>query len=184
MSNKKTHTGFTLVETLVAISLLTISIVAPMSLASQSLATAYYARDQVTAFYLAQEAIETVRAVRDSQILQIAQSQSGSTINLFGPIPLGNVPFTVDARQNDPARAITRCNGTCPPLQTDGTLYGYGSGWADTNFTRTVTAAYIAGGTDEVRVTVKVEWQTGAIQKRSFSISENVYRWVNDGSGT
>src|SRR3989338_11299272 len=39
--------GFTLIETMVAIALLTISIVAPMSLTTQSLASAYYARDQI-----------------------------------------------------------------------------------------------------------------------------------------
>src|SRR3989338_949042 len=65
--------GFTLIETLVAISLLTIAIIAPMALTAQSLATAYYARDQITAFYMAQEAIEGVRALRDGQILLISQ---------------------------------------------------------------------------------------------------------------
>ena len=47
--------GFTLIETLVAISLLMVAIVAPMSLTARSLATAYYARDQITAFHLAQK---------------------------------------------------------------------------------------------------------------------------------
>lgn len=180
----KLHTrGFTLMETLVAISLLTTAIVAPMSLAARSLAAAYYARDQVTAFYLAQEGIEAVRAFRDAQILQIAQSSGGgSEINLFGSIPLDNQPFTIDTRESDPGQAMTLCNTTCPPLQTDGTLYGYNPDWTDSNFTRTIKAAFTAGGQDEVRLTVTVTWKTGGIQTRSFSISENLYRWVNDGS--
>lgn len=180
------NSGFTLIETLVAISLLTVAIVAPMALAAQSLASAYYARDQITAFFLAQEAVEEVRSVRDSQVLQIAKNSSGSSINLFGSIPIGTSgsprPFTVDARQTSAASAITECSGTCPPLQTDGTLYGYNSGWADSNFTRTVTASFVGGGQDEIRVTVVVSWKTGALQTRSFSLSENLYRWVNDGS--
>ena len=49
--------GFTLIETLVAVSLLTVAIVAPMTLTARSLSAAYYARDQITAFHLAQEAI-------------------------------------------------------------------------------------------------------------------------------
>src|SRR3972149_102217 len=80
--------GFTLIETLVAISLLSIAIVAPMSLTSQSLTAAYYARDQVTAFNLAQEGLEAVRAFRDGQVLQISQSAAASGINLFGAIPV------------------------------------------------------------------------------------------------
>lgn len=174
--------GFTLIETLVAITLLSVAIVAPMALATQSLATAYYARDQITAFYLAQEAIEAVRAIRDAQILQIAQSTGGSQIDLFGPIPLGNQPFTVDAREADPGQAIELCNTTCGPLQTDGTLYGYNASWADSNFTRTVSAALVGSGQDELRLSVVVKWKTGAFKERSFSISENLYRWVNDSS--
>jgi prepilin-type N-terminal cleavage/methylation domain-containing protein len=183
-----TPKGFTLIETLVAISLLTIAIVAPISLTVQSLRSAYYARDQVTAFYMAQEAVEAIRSVRDGQILQIAQSPNASSINIFGPIPLSDQSFRIDARQTDSSAAITKCSvdpgGVCIPLQTDGTLYGYESGWAATNFTRIVKAHFIGGGQDEIRVTVTVTWQTGAFQIRSFSISENMYRWVQDGSGT
>lgn len=175
-------TGFTLIETLVAITLLTVAIVAPMALTTQSLATAYYARDQITAFYLAQEAIEAVRSIRDGQVLQIAQSTGGASVNLFGSIPLNNQAFTIDARQSDPASAIVLCDTTCPPLQTDGTLYGYNASWADSNFTRTVKASFVGSGQDEIRITVVVAWQTGAFKERSFSISENLYRWVNDAS--
>lgn len=183
--------GFTLIETMVAITLLSVAIVAPMSLAAQSLASAYYARDQVTAFYLAQEAIEAVRAVRDTQILLIAQSGNASSINLFGEIPSGDTPFTIDARQTDPSQAIAECptggvapTYNCPPLEIDGrdgALYGYDSGWTPTNFTRVVRAHFIGTGEDEIRVTVTVSWQTGSFQTRNFSISEDMYRWVNDG---
>lgn len=174
--------GFTLIETLVAIALITTAIVAPMALTSQSLQTAYYARDQVTAFYLAQEAIEALRSVRDGQILQIAQSQNASSIDIFGVIPLEQ-NFTVDAREAEPSSTIVPCSGgQCPALQTDAdhTLYGYETGWTDTTFTRTVRASEI--GNDEIRITVTVSWQSGGIQRRSFSISENMYRWVQDGS--
>lgn len=191
---QRTHTrGFTLIETLVAITLLTVAIVAPMALAAQSLAAAYYARDQITAFFLAQEAIEAVRSVRDAQVLEIAQTTGSEGVDLFGSVPL-NTPFTVDAGEVDADQAISACDTTCPPLQTNGDLYGYydnppvnpppgDSGWQNSNFTRTVVATYVNGERDEVRLTVTVSWKTGAFQERSFSISENLYRWVNDGSG-
>jgi prepilin-type N-terminal cleavage/methylation domain-containing protein len=181
--------GFTLIETLVAVSLLTISIIAPMALTAQSLASAYYARDEITAYYLAQEAIEALRAIRDGQILQIVQSPNGSSIGIFDPINSelnSGQNFRIDARLTDPTSAIVDCSadglqgGACAPLQTDGTLYGYQSGWQNTNFTRTVHASYMNGNHDEVRITVTVSWQTGALQSRNFSISENLYRWVKD----
>lgn len=172
--------GFTLIETLVAISLLTIAIVAPMSLTAQSLSSAYYARDQVTAFYLAQEAIEALRSVRDSNILRVSQGTSANLLDNFQDTN-GN-PFTIDTRTN----AMAACGGTCPPLETDGTFYGYGGGaqgWTNTNFTRTVTAQFIPGTTNEVKITVRVDWISGGFQARTFQISDNLYRWINDGSG-
>lgn len=183
----RTVRGFTLIESLVAITLLMVAIVAPMALTSQSLRSAYYARDQITAFYLAQEAIEALRAIRDGQILQITQSANPSGLNIFGPIPLNDDPFIVDAHKTDLAASIFSCssspyNGTCPPLQTDTTLYGYQSGWTDTNFTRTITAHTVGSG-DEIHITVTVTWATGAFQTRTFSISENMYRWTKDSSG-
>lgn len=179
--------AFTLIETLVAVSLLSIAIVAPMSLASHSLAAAYYARDQITAYHIAQEAIEALRSIRDGQILAIAQSSTGASINIFGPLVdkglVDDEPFTIDARLNDPDVAIVSCSGgPCAPLQTDGTLYGYSAGWTDTHFTRTVRAHFIGSGEDEIRVTVEVSWRAGAVNVRTFSISADLYRWVNDGA--
>lgn len=188
--------GFTLIETMVAISLLTIAIVAPMSLTTQSLSTSYYARDQITAFHLAQEAIESVRHVRDGNVLNNA---IGVQEDLLAGIPdtAGN-PFTVSTLDDDVALCL---QSGCPPLQTDGELYGYrpgcamptsncgnSEGWENTRFTRTARAVFVKNpdGTDnldEVHITVMVSWQTGSYQLRSFTISENLFRWVNDGSG-
>ncbi len=180
--------GFTLIETLVAVMLLSLAIIAPMSLAAKSLSSAYYARDQITAFYLAQEAIEALRSIRDSQILTIAQSPTGAP-DIFGLIPHDNSAFIVDARKGDSAAAITSCGtAPCPYLQTDKTLYGYvGSGddpsqWSTTYFRRTVYAHPVAGNQNEIRITVEVKWKTGSIDERTFTISEDLYRWVNDGS--
>ena len=65
--------GLTLVETLVAISILTIAVVGPLGIIAQALHTSYYTRDQMTAYYLAQEAIEYVRNIRDNQSIVITR---------------------------------------------------------------------------------------------------------------
>lgn len=178
------HSGFTLIETLVAISLLTTAIVAPMSLTAQSLSSAYYARDQVTSYFLAQEALETVRAMRDNNILQ--QSQGNFTDLLDGLPSTSGLPFTVDTRDTD--GNMTLCPGeVCPPLETNGTLYGYGegaSGWGPTVFTRSVRAEFVDGSNDEVKITVTVQYKTGRYNARTFTISENMYRWVDDLTGS
>jgi prepilin-type N-terminal cleavage/methylation domain-containing protein len=183
--------GFTLIETLVAISLLSIAIVAPMSLTSQSLSAAYYARDQITAFNLAQEGLEAVRAIRDGQILRISRTADASAIDLFGAVP-ANQKFTIDSHNSD----IEPCPPSgCPALQTDGNLYGYDQDtehWQSTNFTRTLTACYVQSDgtctalpkTDEMHITATVSWPTASQQLRTFTIYENLYRWVNDGSAS
>src|SRR3989344_4562639 len=89
--------GFTLIETLVAVSFLIFAITAPLPLVSKSLSSALYARDQVTAYNLAQEGIEVVRAVRDGHILQNALS--GTSVDLLQDIPKDQ-EFIVDARNN------------------------------------------------------------------------------------
>ena len=181
----KARQGFTLVETLVAVMLLSIAIVAPMLLTVRSLSSAYYAKDQFTAFYLAQEGIESVHQIRDNQILEIA---GGATdVDLFGSITnyTNSEPFKIDATTND----ITACPlAGCPPLESNGNLYGYGdTGWTPTNFTRTITACYVQSPSgcnstrsDEMRVSVTVSWKTASLASRSFTISEDLYRWLDD----
>jgi len=174
---------------MVAITLMTIAIVAPMLLTVQSLASAYYSRDQITAFYLAQEAIEEVHQIRDNNILKIAEGQSG--INIFDGIPsISGQQFTVDAHNNTMALCSTN---PCQALQTSGGLYGYATGWTNTNFTRVAVACYVqpapstlCNGTpsDEVRIAVTVSWHTGSFQTRTFTISEDLYRWIQDVSAT
>lgn len=186
MTHPPSHTrGFTLIETLVAISLLMLAVIEPMTLTLQSLKVAYYARDQITASHLAQEAIEAVRSVRDAHMLNI--QKTGTCEDIFGGILPGQ-DFRIDTT-ND---TITSCSGdpggVCKPLQTDGTLYGYQSSMTiNTAFTRTLLACYIQPPpstscnntpSDEVRLLVTVTWRTGSFAPRTITIQENLYRWL------
>lgn len=174
--------GFTMIETLIAITLLMLAVVEPMSLTVQALKSAYYARDQITASNLAQEAVEAVRAARDSQILKMAEDPEFST-DIFGMIPVDQ-DFIIDTSNNN---TMTPCSGACPPLQTDGVLYGYNVGWVNTTFTRIVHACYVQSGggcsatpSDEIRLQVTVDWRTSAYPARSLVMYENLYRWVSN----
>src|SRR3989344_8329238 len=65
----KATAGFTLIETLVAIAVLVLSVTAPLEIAAKALFSAFHARNQITAYYLASEAIEYIKNARDTTFL-------------------------------------------------------------------------------------------------------------------
>ncbi len=69
--------GFTLVEALVAISILMVAIAGPMSLAQRGTQSATQSTDQMIAAYMAQDAMEAVKNIRDEVAL------SNATTNTF-----------------------------------------------------------------------------------------------------
>ena len=75
MRNYTTHRphttqGFTLVETLVAIAVLLLIIIGPITAAQKGIQQAYYANEQLSAVFLAQEAIESIRQRGDDRALK------------------------------------------------------------------------------------------------------------------
>jgi len=62
---KNLNSGFTLLEALVAVSILMVAVVAPMTVAQKGLSSATYSKSQMIASYLAQDAIEYIKNVRD-----------------------------------------------------------------------------------------------------------------------
>ena len=75
--------GFTLIETMVAVTILTLAVVGPLFTASRAIVAAQNARDQLTASYLAQEGIEYVRAMRDNEYLNVYPSGTSAAWGNF-----------------------------------------------------------------------------------------------------
>jgi prepilin-type N-terminal cleavage/methylation domain-containing protein len=77
----KSNSGFTLVETLIAISIFSVSIIAFMSILGGGISDTSYVKTKIIASYLAQEGIEYVRNMRDNYVLYT--NDTGHTWNDF-----------------------------------------------------------------------------------------------------
>lgn len=70
-SKKLQYNGFTLLETLVAISILVTAIVGPLALAAQTIRSQQVSKDNLVAANLAQEGIELIRNYRSNNVLRL-----------------------------------------------------------------------------------------------------------------
>jgi prepilin-type N-terminal cleavage/methylation domain-containing protein len=191
MQKFKSNRGFTLVEAMVAISILSMAVTGPLVIAQKGIGSAIYARDQITAFYLAQEAVEYVRNVRDSNriagtpwLSQFAScKEDGSSPSTKKcRIDAGYVDF-LNPNGDVNTNAISLCSsGVCQPLllNTGTNLYGYGSGgdWKPTIFTRTISIDDRVSPEKETIVTVTISWTTKLFTPvKSFTIQEHIFNF-------
>jgi type II secretory pathway pseudopilin PulG len=177
----KTSSGFTLVETLVAIFILMVAIVSPMSIASQALSSARFAKEQVTAFYLAQEGIELARNIRDNNVLSsgvwnegtLGSSASGSETYCYA-----SNGCMIEAKD----LSVANCGATCDPLNIDATtgIYTYSTiNTTPTAFVRTITIQKISDSSPpEIRISSEVSWTNNSVGgDRTFTVTDNLLNW-------
>ncbi len=191
---KKNKKAFTLIEVMVAITILLLSIVGPMQIAAKSLFAAFYARDEITAYYLAQEGIEYLRNKRD---MYFGDNTSGwpPEFSMCANDPDAESPgckldlyqLSIGSRV-DPISACGNSGSSNPcgylNYNSDTGLYSYESTGdldvSQSKFSRliTVTTPY-NGSNDEALVTATISWSGGQLYSgtRTFTLSEVLYDW-------
>jgi prepilin-type N-terminal cleavage/methylation domain-containing protein len=179
--DKTSNTGFSLVETLVAIAILLIVIVGPMSIATSAANSTSFANQQVMAYFLAQEGLELVQKGRDDFLLARFEAGGVEGTNIAWDA------FTDDGGQfadcltaNNPSRAcgleigdgadgnvvVTNCVNAinCQLYLTSDTSkrsrYTHDITADITDYTRIITIEEISSNKD-VLVTSVVSWRTG-----------------------
>lgn len=172
--NLKPNKGFTIVETLVAITILMISVVGPLTIVQKGMNAAIFANTQVTASYLAEDAMEYVKNVKDNNLiygrswltnLNPCTSASPCDVNTIGGLPY----FSGQT-------GITICSSNCEIFLTSN---GYNHDSTGQDAVRTVYKRifYITPSTlnpsDEATFTVEVKWtENGGIENVTTYTSE------------
>jgi Tfp pilus assembly protein PilV len=177
--------GFTVIETLVAIAVLTIALIGPFYAVQEAMTQSFVARDKLIASSLAQEAIEYVRSVRDNNYHNNRSSwMTGlSTLACYGASPTQFC--TVDPTRGDvnivPAAMTVYTNTTqIPQLRMSSAgLYTHQttSGDSQTRFTRYIQIITTPGSTTEVRIIASVSWTTARVTYTT-TISSYVNNWL------
>jgi prepilin-type N-terminal cleavage/methylation domain-containing protein len=159
--------GFTLVETMIAVAILALAVAGPLYTASRAIVAAETARDQLVASYLAQEGIEYVRAMRDNEFLSAYQAGGANVSTTAWNNFLNGADASSVTRCRAPAvctldpaggGTLAACpSGACTPLYLAPTnVYTQTSGGTVTPFTRTVQAVDVTAS-DE-KIVSRVSW--------------------------
>ena len=156
--------GFTLVETLVSLFILSIAIAASFAVITSNLSNATLIKNNFIASGLAQEGAEIVRNLRDTDWFQ------GNSFGSFGGPSAANGEYCVQWKSPE---LIASCAN---PLKKDNDgFYSYDAG-QDTIFSRTVR---VTSSATEIIVTIDVTWPDhGGIKK--VSAEEHLYNWYQE----
>ena len=167
-SRTRDQSGFTLVETLVAISVLLLVIVGPMTIAQQGLQSSFFSQEQIAAFHLAREGVEIIRLKRDNNVLAgndwlNGLIDGGSDDYCAQTSGCGFSTRDIDTKEDCAADGGTAClleYDDSSPTTRGSYYHGNGVGDDVTPYTRVITVTETVADR-EAGVTVQVSWNSG-----------------------
>ena len=151
--------GFTLIEALVALVILTVALGPALVLSSNISSTASSIQNNLIAANLAQEGVEVVRSLRDANWFNGQPFDSG----------LINGIYRIEWNSN----ALISL-GSNPPLKINSGLYNYSSG-TDTIFKRTVTIT--KPNSEELSIIRDVIWIEKGNRARDVKVESHLFNW-------
>lgn len=163
--------GFTLVETLVAITILMIAIAGPLVIATKGLTSATYSKDQMIASFLAQESMEVIKNVHDNNVYPYKSDEVQLLVHWLDG--LGTIGQKYDAAGIGSPQiqgcTITASSPGCAIYYSDVTGYTPNLTSIQTPFYRHYYLESLSN--TEVRVHVLVDWREGSIPFQVHLIS-------------
>jgi prepilin-type N-terminal cleavage/methylation domain-containing protein len=183
--NKKKN-GFTLIETLVAISIFSVAVIGMLAILASGLTNTISAKKKMTATFLAQEGIEYMRNLRDTYVLYSTSYNDGwnkFNVRVYPECEQNGECFFNDETVNflEPITPmidlkLVNCGGSCPTINYSSSNARYNSaglGDVETSFVRSIKTQKLSEG--ETKVTSTVSWDNGT---KKVSLSESLFNWV------
>lgn len=187
---KLNSSGITLMEVMISVMILSVGIVGSIGLVSSSMSKFSSATNKIIATNLAQDGIERVRNVRDSNWRKEAADWKA---NIEGENPSSQTVrfFCGDVEMNEKIPSspadLAACGSACQVyIYSDGTNqcysdnYGAQTGYARaaTNFYRLITVEEVTvGSVDHLDVTVNVKWTRNGQSYYLSPLKESLYNW-------
>ncbi len=177
----KFTTGFTIIESLVAISIMLGAITGPLTLANNSISNAVSSKQQLEASYLGQDLLEYIRWVRNTDGFNGFLGQLGTLCTVSDPCAVDTTKDTFTG----PTGSDSALKGSCVnplicALYYDNSIGGthqYGHDvtlGVPTAFSRSLAVTRVSG--DEFTASVITTWKTPA-GVRAVTLKENFLNW-------
>ncbi len=202
MKNYISYSGFTLIETLVAIAIIMVAITGPFMSAERTIVIAGITRDKTTAAFLAQEGLEYARALRDKVYLKDCYEAPSSCNSWWSKYTNSfeydilqctvRTPCSLDTSSSKSTYSkpnaspfsmsttelhiCTSSSSTCGKLYLNTVTGQYttkAGGNKTTSFTRTISASPSSPG---IKITSTVRWNDHGIH--STSVSDYLTPWL------
>lgn len=172
---KKIKNGFTLLEAIVAIFVLIVAISGSFTLINYVISSTPVTTSKLIASYMAQEGIELIRNIRDTNWLQATGVwDKGLSSECTGACQCidanGCVVDYADTNQLDPI--LQAYTGQFLNIDANN-LYGY-SGGTSTKFQRQIIISPLSP--DILNVSISIYWQDKGINYQ-INAQENLYNW-------
>lgn len=184
--NKKQQ-GFTLLETLVAIFILTLSMTGPVYIASVAFHNTIDSRDNISAQYIAEEVVEVIRNRRDKNTLsdpdmtKWLSSITGSIdcLNLVGAQDNKCIMIRNESLPDGPNYEFVNCIGDCPNISFDpegsGAVYGNKDVLDQSKFVREFYyETDTVNNPGEIKLTVNIRWEDKG-RPKVYTLIERLY---------
>ena len=186
---RNTMGGFTLLETIVAIFIFTIAMTALLSLIGNSINNTQSLKNEITATYLAEEALDFIRNDRDTIVFQKNQSTGAASPDWDGFVGKYGNPSSLCFSSNGCETDILANNylqqclsSGCSAMSyysSAGGLSYYGLSGTNgkiTTFRRKIQFLVPSGKNDQLLVVITITWKNGLTTKTK-SYSEILYAW-------